>query len=552
MNLTVEEALTVFPFSKARLVAGEKGKSRKIKAVNTMDAPDVVNWIRAGELLLTTAYAIKDSPDELLQLLQKMNERGAAGIGLKLGRYWSQIPQVVLDEANRLHFPVLELPFEFAFSDQMDALFQAEFEKSTKKLHDALEKQMRLVRFTLQTEDFSNPFRTIADILAHAIVVFNARGQMLFNGSDWPEAEWTRQWPWAPKYEKGRTAFGWFCRIPLMKEGECYGFLIVIPETGPIHPDEEGLYHQAAEVLCYHMDKFRDGRHTMAGYRWSLAAERYLQGRLSKESFVEQAKTLGSPLLSGPFVAALAVPASAVEPVQDSPPSVQESLRDIRREIGYHPILGAWESHIVEIGDGVLFLFKAQEQPAENGNETFVRLLTECLNEALGSPEDAKARCYVSKVKREITEIADAYEECREARRLGRYFGVGGAVVLFSDLEFTYLFSHIPDEAMKKYCRHLLRPLTKKDDEYIADFYATLEAFFASEGQIGEAAKQLFVHRNTLQYRLDKIGELLGLDFKKVSDLLKLKLMLMFKHLLAADKNGAEGTAGSRSAQKRS
>lgn len=531
MNLSVEEALSVFPFSKAKLIAGEAGKSRVIKSINTMDAPDVANWIKPGELLLTTAYAIKDAPDEFLALLRKLDERRSAGIGIKLGRYWSQIPQAVLDEADRIRFPVLELPYEFAFSEQMNALFQAEYEKSTKKLHAALEKQMRLVRFTLQKESSSNPFRTIADILAHPIVVFSARGQILFNNSNWPEVQLTQGWPWTAAYHKARTELGWFCRIPFMKDLHCYGFLLVLPNAGAILSDEEGLYYQAAEVLSHHMDQFQDGHHTVNSYRWNVITERYLRRRLSVESFVEQATALGSPLLAGQHVSVLVAPAAVEEAAL---PSAERSLRDFRREFAYHPILGDLDSHTLEI-DGCLFYTVKTSGDAPNARNP-PESIVKGFRDVLGGMESDRIRCFVSRVKSRIGDILDAFEECREARRVSGVLGSDAPVVSFGDIEFSYLLSYIPEDAMKTYIKHMLHPLSQKDEEYVAEFYRTIEAYFANEGQLSDAAKQLFIHRNTLQYRLEKMGELLNLDFRKVSDLLKIKLLLMFKQMLAQKK----------------
>jgi len=57
----------------------------------------------------------------------------------------------------------------------------------------------------------------------------------------------------------------------------------------------------------------------------------------------------------------------------------------------------------------------------------------------------------------------------------------------------------------------------------------TLESFIENDGLINEAAKQLFVHRNTITYRMEKIGSLLQMDFKKTNDLLKLKLVFTFR-----------------------
>lgn len=541
MNLTVEEALSIYPLSKAKLVAGAGGTSRVIKSVNTMDAPDVFDWISNGEMLFTTAFAIKDTPSDFLRLLKRLNERGSAGIGIKLGRYWSEIPEIVLEEADKLNFPILELPYEFAFSDQMRALFHAEFERNTKKLYDALEKQKQLVRFAMQTDNYTNSFQTINDILDHPIVVISARGQFLFNSSDWPEAELLKEWPWPAKFHPARTDSGWVCRLPLLKDDDCYGYLLVITKDGSIHKDEKGLFHQAAEILSHHLDHVLDDQQSVASYQWSASIERYLQRHITRETFLEQARALGSPLLSSPQVGVLIVPVAG----ETAKLSVPKALRDIRREISYHPALGLVESHHVAMGETLFYLFKLKDGVA--GTEAYNQLI-KSLNEISTSMRNLSARCYVSKVKPELGEAAEAYEECAEARRISQSLSFDASVVLFSELEFSYLFSHIPNEIMEKYCNDLLLPLKQKDVDYYADMLKTLEVYFSTEGQINEVAKQLFIHRNTVQYRLEKISELLGLDFRKMGDLMKVKMMFMFRHLLAMDQKKQTGALKGTSA----
>ncbi|MBN2980379.1 PucR family transcriptional regulator ligand-binding domain-containing protein [Cohnella algarum] len=105
MHLTVEEALRIYPLSRSRIVAGAEGAGRVIKSVNMMDAPDVSDWVKAGEMLFTTAFAIKDTPEDFLRLLQKLNERGSAGLGIKLGRYWKQIPRSSSRKRTGFIFP---------------------------------------------------------------------------------------------------------------------------------------------------------------------------------------------------------------------------------------------------------------------------------------------------------------------------------------------------------------------------------------------------------------------------------------------------------------
>ncbi|WP_036666882.1 PucR family transcriptional regulator ligand-binding domain-containing protein, partial [Paenibacillus darwinianus] len=165
MHLTVEQALSVYPLSEGRLIAGSAGRNRVVKSVNVMDAPDITDWIKEGEMLFTTAYLLKDSPDEAGQLLARLNQCGSAGLGIKLGRFWTDVPGEWIEQADRLGFPLIELPFQFTFSDQMNGLFREEIKRSTSALQDVLDKQVRLMRFALHSDPIRKLFDDVADVV---------------------------------------------------------------------------------------------------------------------------------------------------------------------------------------------------------------------------------------------------------------------------------------------------------------------------------------------------------------------------------------------------
>lgn len=175
MHITVEQALLIYPLSEGRLVAGKDGASRIVKSVNVMDAPDITEWIKTGEMLFTTAYIIKDHPDEAIELMRKLDARGSAGLGIKLGRFWSSIPESIMEEADRLHFPLIELPYQFTFSDQMNGLFLAELERNTSSLHDLLDKQKRLMQFALRSKSDIRFFDQVLGIVETPFAVVSSR-----------------------------------------------------------------------------------------------------------------------------------------------------------------------------------------------------------------------------------------------------------------------------------------------------------------------------------------------------------------------------------------
>ena len=123
MPLTVAEALGVYPFSQSRVIAGGQGMDRRVTAVNVMDAPDIIDWVKPGELLLTTAYAIRDRLDQGPEIIAGLAAKGCAGLAIKLGRFLDAVPAAMAASAEQSGFPLIALPFQHTLADQMNALF---------------------------------------------------------------------------------------------------------------------------------------------------------------------------------------------------------------------------------------------------------------------------------------------------------------------------------------------------------------------------------------------------------------------------------------------
>ena len=75
--------------------------------------------------------------------------------------------------------------------------------------------------------------------------------------------------------------------------------------------------------------------------------------------------------------------------------------------------------------------------------------------------------------------------------------------------------------------RTLVEPLEKQDRERRSDLVRTLRIYFAAGANASEAADRLFLHRNSMTYRLERIGKLTGLDFREPGVALALQLGLL-------------------------
>lgn len=112
LGLTVKEALSIPPLDRCACLAGNRGLSRKINSVNSFDAPDVMSWLKPGELVLTSGYVFDDSFN-LVELVEQLAKRNCSGLAIKV----SNLPAEVLETADKLDLPIIEIPEHVSISD---------------------------------------------------------------------------------------------------------------------------------------------------------------------------------------------------------------------------------------------------------------------------------------------------------------------------------------------------------------------------------------------------------------------------------------------------
>lgn len=527
MHLTVEQALAVYPLSEGRLIAGGAGRGRIVKSVNVMDAPDIADWIKEGEMLFTTAYLIKDDPEEATAFLHKLHQRGSSGLGIKLGRFWSAIPEALVAKADELGFPLIELPYQFTFSDQMNGLFNAEMRRSTDLLQDVLDKQVRLMRFALKSEHVHELFESVSEVIGEPIAIVGSRGQMVFNGSRMPDADLLAGWPWS-KHNKWLKAEGWQAfRVPLMKAGRCTGHVLYFTPRYYLSAIEESLYSQAAELLSFHLNfNYEDYLELSIQRDFGQLLKRHLRNGMSHEELESYAAKWELTVFEGAYRCVLTSCPPTVAPERRA-----ELLDDLKNEFLSHARVQALSGTHVVLDEGLLSLFPEPEAGIE---DTLGEALASCLDGLKGKWKEG-GRAAVSSRKRKAAQLAEAYRECGEAHRLAGEWALGETVVRFEMLDLAYIFEQVSRERMRTYCERLLSGLKGKDPDYVQEMMRTLETYLDNDGQLNETAKKLFIHRNTATYRIEKLGELLDVDFKRINDLLRLKLVFQFRKMLGKE-----------------
>ncbi len=129
-----------------------------------------------------------------------------------------------------------------------------------------------------------------------------------------------------------------------------------------------------------------------------------------------------------------------------------------------------------------------------------------------------------------LRELADRYKEAQTAIEVGKVFDVEKNIINYENLGIGRIIYQLPVTLCEMFLSEVFKknPIDSLDQETLI----TISKFFENNLNVSETSRKLFVHRNTLVYRLEKIKKLTGLDLREFDDAIVFKVALMVKKYL--------------------
>lgn len=132
-------------------------------------------------------------------------------------------------------------------------------------------------------------------------------------------------------------------------------------------------------------------------------------------------------------------------------------------------------------------------------------------------------------IVQELKDVSKSYKEAMMALEVGRVFYSESRVAAYNNLGIGRLIYQLPENLCRMYVEEILG---KDHTEFDEETVTTVNTFFANSLNISETSRQLYVHRNTLVYRIEKLQKQTGLDIRIFDDALTLKIALMVEDYL--------------------
>lgn len=140
---------------------------------------------------------------------------------------------------------------------------------------------------------------------------------------------------------------------------------------------------------------------------------------------------------------------------------------------------------------------------------------------------EAMSRVHVAfgTIVKELKEVSRSYKEAKMALDVGKIFYSDKKVVAYSNLGIGRLIYQLPMPLCKMFIKEIFEE--KTPDQFDEETLTTINKFFENNLNVSETSRQLYIHRNTLVYRLDKLEKSTGLDLRIFDDAITFKIALM-------------------------
>ena len=150
--------------------------------------------------------------------------------------------------------------------------------------------------------------------------------------------------------------------------------------------------------------------------------------------------------------------------------------------------------------------------------------IAEAILQAVREKDELVHIAYGTIVK-ELKEVSRSYKEARMALDVGKIFFDEKEVIAYSSLGIGRLIYQLPIPLCKMFIKEIFE--NKSPDDFDEETITTINKFFENSLNVSETSRQLYIHRNTLVYRLDKLQKSTGLDLRVFEDAITFKIALM-------------------------
>lgn len=525
MALTVRSIIGNGGLRGARVIAGEKGLNNLVTSISVLEVGEenVKRWVLQNQVYLTAFYAIRHDVQMQKTVIKAIVSSGCSALIIcHLGMWVKEISNEVIELCNSLDFPLIIARPEVSYIDIMKPILRDLILKSDKEIQSTkhfTEIRNDLLELVINENDYYIIFNKISQQLrikaTYLDIYYNCVYSDKLKKQVNEEIRYIQvNFGQLNQYYSQGSPFIWStgsCQkaiFPIKSMRNFFGFLILDLNKELNMQNQQYLNEIVTSIstICTIIFSRKNKLEEMQ--------ERYLREYITdllvwnfstEDTAVRQGLEAGLDIRNKHNIMIINInPRENLD--SNSSFNIRTSIKNT-----YLPqineMINFWDKHssIIHRSETIIIFFE------NTNNDKDFKKIGQNITSLFEHEENFSVSIGISDHFSNIRSIPTAYTQAYNASILGRSLFGENRVTTYLEI---WLFEHLQqlsrEESSKDMCHRLLAPLIEYDEQHQTCLLETLSALISCNGNIITAANKLFIHRNTLLYRKNKIIELLG------------------------------------------
>ena len=499
--LTVQEVLKRKHFEVAKVVAGKTGLYRVIKWIHIMEVTDVKQLIKGNELILTTGVTLKGNDKGFLQFVQQLSDLNVAGLCVELGEYIEIIPDSVISLANQLEFPLIVfekvVPFVEITQDLHTGIIHQQYD-ILKQLEDYSQK---INKHALKVNDKVKILQYMQKYLNVNVFFEVNKGTSI----SIPDKRIENTKSYIASLNNKYTASN---EITLFDQ--VYGTVHIYSDKKEITDLDNLILDRTVVTLSqfilrelYIEEKLESEQRKFFG--------KWLEGQISNEEMMYFIEEIDSNLTQNGWM--VMIHQLRRENIKKDLTNYKINLRQSLRKEGFYTFIVEQSQYLIFILSDLLQEKTYKERMKRAMNDTIHQYRLDTL-------------IAVGKYVYHYNEIKESYQTA-----------VDSLQIRLKNMELSYFYDDLTlyhmvkvlqnNESLMLIANEKVEKLRLYDQKHNSNLIQTLNIYLQCNGLKKETAEKLFIVRQTLYHRLEKIEQIIGSDFMEYENRLCLEMMLL-------------------------
>lgn len=543
--VNIQDALNILP--KLNLVAGKEGVKRQINVVNIFDSPDIKNWLSGGELILTTGYNYREQPEMLVDIIGYLSQHNSAGLGIVIGQFIDKLPKSVVNKANELNVPLIVIPPDLSWSNIIVPLMIEISNEQTSIISRSLKIHNFFNTIALNDNIIQNTLNKLYEITHICTVYYNDEENALQK----PKIQYNQEY--VKNLEnltdssseiildvpKNNTATilteNKYIVTPVIINNKTNGYIIGKYNKPEINKLDIIAFERAAINIAIDLLKQKAVNAEKRRYQDDFLLE-ILTGKLTNPKIIQRRAQFYNLDFTGTFNIIDIDIDNFSNYIENVLHDNQNRVETLKKSIDLI-ITNIFRNYNIPIikyitSDCFILIVNSRYVNTENpNNNTVYNILNEIKQNIYYSFKDLTVSIGISKTH-DSTDLHKGYSEAKQVLNIGKKINGKDFLLFYSELGiYAFLMQENFEEHLETFYTHTIKKIVDYDKKKESELLTTLINYL-DYMNIPATADAMFVHPNTIRYRMKKIEELTNCNLKNSNDRIKLEIGIKINQLL--------------------